>query len=170
MSTSSSVPTCALPSRLAAWRSLISRSILVWDDLYPEDHVVKRFGKELLEGCHTVDDYFAESADTATPWLWFFQRREAFMSQERLKKWSADKLDDNVLLLAIPGLISRGNSFFVSHFWPHEKIRTREESICVNIRTSSESRSGRSHGPTGRAFLKTRDRRMSRSTSPVGCD
>jgi hypothetical protein len=49
--------------------------------------------------------------------LWFFQRRSAFMSQKRMKKWSRDELDDYVLLPALPGFVMRRDCFFVSHFW-----------------------------------------------------
>jgi hypothetical protein len=49
--------------------------------------------------------------------FWFFQTRRAFMSQKRFKKWSANDLDDYVLLPASSGFVSRRECFFVSHFW-----------------------------------------------------
>jgi len=49
--------------------------------------------------------------------FWFFQRRESFLSQTTVQKWSRDRLDDYVLLPATPGFVLRSNCFFVSHFW-----------------------------------------------------
>lgn len=39
------------------------------------------------------------------------------MSQERMEKWSRDKLDDYVLLPALPGFVTRKECFFISRFW-----------------------------------------------------
>jgi hypothetical protein len=39
------------------------------------------------------------------------------MSQNHMKKWSRDELDDYVLLPALPGFVTRPDCFFVSHFW-----------------------------------------------------
>ena len=47
----------------------------------------------------------------------FSQRREAFMNQTVMKRWSRDRLDYYVLLPATPNTISRQECFFVSHFW-----------------------------------------------------
>jgi hypothetical protein len=49
--------------------------------------------------------------------IWFFQRRSAFMSQTRMKKWSRDESDDYVLFPALNGFVTRGECLFVSHFW-----------------------------------------------------
>ncbi|RYC60378.1 hypothetical protein CHU98_g5831 [Xylaria longipes] len=49
--------------------------------------------------------------------FWFFQRREAFLSQKTMTKWSSDRLDDYVLLPALNGYVGRRECFFVSHFW-----------------------------------------------------
>jgi len=49
--------------------------------------------------------------------FWFFQNREAFMLQERMKKWSRLTLEDYILLPASEGFVLRRDCFFVSHFW-----------------------------------------------------
>ncbi|KAH7121988.1 hypothetical protein B0J13DRAFT_155132 [Dactylonectria estremocensis] len=50
-----------------------------------------------------------------------FQRREAFLSQKTMTKWSKDRLGDYVLLPASNGYVTRSQCQFVSHFW-----RTRD--------------------------------------------
>jgi hypothetical protein len=69
----------------------------------------------MLQKCHSLDDFLVQGGKPLM--LWFFQRRSAFMSQKRMKKWSRDKLDDYVLLPALPGFVLRCDCFFVSHFW-----------------------------------------------------
>jgi hypothetical protein len=68
----------------------------------------------LLQTCNCLEDLL----DGKFPYtFWFFQRREIFLSQRRMTKWSRDRLDDYVLLLAAPGFVTRRYCFFESHFW-----------------------------------------------------
>ena len=112
------ISTCALPPYLASWRSLVSRSIAAWEEMHPEDHVHKRFGKELLESSHTLHDFLPPTACPG-PTFWFFQTRSAFLSQDRLAKWSNSDLNEYILLA--PSMLRREDCYFMSHFW-----RTRE--------------------------------------------
>lgn len=109
MSISSAACPCALPPYLDAWLSLVSRSIAAWDGLATKD-----LAKGLLQQCHSLDDFLQGGSPLM---FWFFQRRNAFMSQKHLKKWSWDDLEDYVLLPASPGFVMRSDCFFVSHFW-----------------------------------------------------
>ncbi|KFY33102.1 hypothetical protein V495_08431 [Pseudogymnoascus sp. VKM F-4514 (FW-929)] len=118
MSTSLQAPSCALPPHLASWRSLVSRSIAAWDNLATTDQTIYKstyLPKCVLEECHSLDDFFKQNGKPQV--FWFFQQRSAFMSQERMKKWSRNELDDYILLPASPGFVSRRDCFFVSHFW-----------------------------------------------------
>lgn len=59
------------------------------------------------------------------------------MSQEKMTKWSSDRLEDYILLPAASGYVLRRDCFFVSHFWqtkdhpdPHGKIlRLHQEEL-----------------------------------------
>jgi hypothetical protein len=120
MSDSSIAHTCALPPPLAAWRSLVSRSIAAWDDLATDEQILgKDYPRSVLQECRTLDDFLAQAGKPLM--IWFFQRRRSFMLQKCLKKclkkWSSDELDDYVLLPASHGFVMRSDSFFVSHFW-----------------------------------------------------
>ncbi|KAE9376299.1 hypothetical protein N431DRAFT_479602 [Stipitochalara longipes BDJ] len=116
MSNSSEVSSCALPPHLATWRSLVSRSIAAWDDLATTDRTPdKDFARSTLEARYSLDDFLSQCERSLM--FWFFQRRSAFTSQKRMKKWSRDDLDDYVLLPASPGFVTRLDCFFVSHFW-----------------------------------------------------
>jgi hypothetical protein len=67
----------------------------------------------MLQQYHSLDNFLQDGT-----WMfWFFQQRSAFMSQNRIKKWSPDELDDYVLLPPSPGFVMRQDCFFVSHFW-----------------------------------------------------
>ncbi|KAK7941347.1 uncharacterized protein PG986_013734 [Apiospora aurea] len=71
--------------------------------------------REALESYTDMDEFFR-----ATPMgvmYWFFQRREPFLAQKTMTKWSRDRIDDYVLLPATPGFVTRTECFFVSHFW-----------------------------------------------------
>jgi hypothetical protein len=116
MSNPSEAPSCALPPRLAAWRSLVTRSIAAWDNVSTTERTPgKELPRAFLQKCHALEDFL--DPDENLLMFWFFQRRSAFMSQERIKKWSRDELDDYVLLPALPGFVTRQDCFFVSHFW-----------------------------------------------------
>ncbi|KAI9667810.1 MAG: hypothetical protein M1821_000629 [Bathelium mastoideum] len=117
MSNSSGAPSCALPPDLAAWRSLVSRSIAAWEPLAQNELTItqKRPLGSNLQEYHSLDDFLVQSGRRFK--FWFFQQRSAFMSQKRVKKWSRVELDDYVLLPALPGFVMRRDCFFVSHFW-----------------------------------------------------
>lgn len=108
------------PTKDSAWSSLVRRSIAAWNDLVPDEQPdSKDLHKELLSGYHSLDDFLAESPNSVT--FWFFQRRGAFMSQRRFRKWSSEVLDDYVLIPAARGYVWRTDCFFVSHFWRDRK-------------------------------------------------
>ncbi|KAI0456832.1 hypothetical protein F5B21DRAFT_126078 [Xylaria acuta] len=98
--------TCAIPPFL----SLVRRSIEAWESL---TQVTKTLAKSTLESYTKLDDLLCDGLVM----FWFFQRREAFLSQKAMTKWSGDRLDEYVLLPALNGYVSRRECFFVSHFW-----------------------------------------------------
>ncbi|CAN9443198.1 unnamed protein product [Alternaria alternata] len=104
------------PTQDFAWSSLVSRSVVAWNDLM---HGGQPFRKDLIEDSlrryHSLDEFLAESPRSITFWL--FQSRGAFMSQSRFSKWSRDVLDDYVLIPAEPGFVWRRDCFLISHFW-----------------------------------------------------
>ncbi|KAI0205201.1 hypothetical protein F4808DRAFT_410915, partial [Astrocystis sublimbata] len=106
MASSRMTLTCAIPPFL----SLIRRSIAAWDSL---TSVTKTLVTTALQRYNNLDDLLCERLIM----FWFFQRREAFLAQKTMSKWSSDRLDDYVLLPALPGYVSRRECFFVSHFW-----------------------------------------------------
>lgn len=111
----SEVSSCAPPPSVA-WDSLVVRSIeaaevLAWDA--PGNS--KQRVIDALQDCSCLDDFFCKAPKSMM--FWFFQQRDAFLSQERMTKWSRDFLDDYVLLPATSGFVSRDTCFFVSHFW-----------------------------------------------------
>ncbi|KAI1124867.1 hypothetical protein F5Y10DRAFT_248445 [Nemania abortiva] len=103
-------PESASPCNLA-WASLVRRSIEAWGSLFPE----RRLEKGFLERPTSLDDFLGQPR--GLPMFWFFQRREAFFSQQAMTKWSRDRLDDYILLPATPGYVTKDECFFVSHFW-----------------------------------------------------
>jgi len=115
--TSPAVHSCALPPQLAGWRSLVQRSIATWEKVS-----TNRLAGDTLAEFHSLDYFFKSFHQGGYMMFWFFQQRDAFMSQRCMEKWSRDRLDDYVLLPAMPGFVTRNNSFFVSHFW-----RTRDD-------------------------------------------
>ncbi|KAM7219446.1 hypothetical protein V8F06_005180 [Rhypophila decipiens] len=100
------------PPQDDAWNSLVTRSMAAWD---PLDRTKRIDEKSSLGSCSNLDDFLRG----ASAWMfWFFQTREAFLSQKTMTKWSRDNLDSYVLLPATRGYYAnRLNSFFVSHFW-----------------------------------------------------
>lgn len=72
----------------------------------------------ILHTWSDLDDLLADSPYVSM--FWFFQRREAFLSQRIMTGWDRDRLDDYVLLPAIPGFVTRGECYFISHFWRTE--------------------------------------------------
>jgi hypothetical protein len=76
---------------------------------------VTRLEKGFLQSYTSLDEFLSKAP--ATLMFWFFQRRESFLSEKTMQKWSRDRLDDYVLLPATNGFVSRTGCFFVSHFW-----------------------------------------------------
>ena len=70
-----------------------------------------------LQDCTCLDDYLCKAPRFGFLMFWFFQRRDAFLSQKTMTKWNRNVLDDYVLLPATYGFVSRKECFFVSHFW-----------------------------------------------------
>ena len=115
----SELSSSALPPP-GAWESLVLRSIAAskvigWDTQVKPKEMVSDF----LRDNSCLDDFLRKAPSSMM--FWFFQRRDAFLSQKTMTKWSRNALDDYVLLSAAPGFVSRDECFFVSHFW-----RTRE--------------------------------------------
>lgn len=109
-------PSCALPPHLAAWRSLVSRSITAWDDLDRDKQITnKDLPTTMLQRYHSLDNFLQDRGRLLM--FWFFQHRNPFMSQNRIRKWSRDKLDNYILLPTSKGFVMRQHCFFVSHFW-----------------------------------------------------
>ncbi|KAF5847048.1 hypothetical protein GGP41_003295 [Bipolaris sorokiniana] len=104
-----------MPTQDPTWTSLVNRSIATWNDFLPDELLFsKDFHNELLREYRSLDEFLAESPKSVT--LWFFQIRNAFMSQNRFRKWSREVLDDYVLLPAALGYVQRRDCFFISHF------------------------------------------------------
>ena len=111
-----STHTCELPPHIAGWRSLVDRSKAAWNqiDSYGQPRATN-FAEGILDACRSLDEMLAQCPNVMM--LWFFQTRRAFMSQKRLQKWSRERLEDYVLLPALPGFVLRRDCFFVSHYW-----------------------------------------------------
>ncbi|KAK2041675.1 hypothetical protein LZ31DRAFT_586326 [Colletotrichum somersetense] len=102
-----------------AWASLVHRSMAAWKEIWIHediDNMPKM--TEYLKYWTSLDDFMEEAPRTLM--FWFFQQREAFLSQQTMQKWSRDRLDDYILLPAARGFVLRTDCFFVSHFWQTE--------------------------------------------------
>lgn len=106
----STVSTDASPPS-PAWDSLVRRSIEAWEAL-PQITRTCRFHIDILRQYTCLEDFLEAPRFFM---FWFFQRREAFLSQSTMTKWGRDHLDDYVLLPA--DRVSRSECLFVSHFW-----------------------------------------------------
>ncbi|KAK3378681.1 hypothetical protein B0T24DRAFT_646562 [Lasiosphaeria ovina] len=95
----------------SSWKSLVSRSIQAWTSLVRDPGVLHQ---GILQRFNTLDEFLSDGSGFM---FWFFQRREAFLSQKTLAKWSPDRLDDYMLLPAASGFVKRTDCFFISHFW-----------------------------------------------------
>lgn len=93
-----------------AWDSLVQRSIEAWK---ASDLRTEPLAKSFLQSYKSLDDFLDEKFIM----FWMFQRRDAFLSQRSMTKWSRDRLDDYVLFPALNGFVMRNECFFVSHFW-----------------------------------------------------
>ncbi|KAI1165717.1 hypothetical protein F5B18DRAFT_144794 [Nemania serpens] len=105
MASSEGVSTCALPPFL----SLLRRSLAAWGSLQNE----YRVASGILQTYTDLDDFMCEKSAM----FWFFQQREAFLSQKTMTKWNRNRLDQYILLPSFPGFVTRGECFFLSHFW-----------------------------------------------------
>jgi hypothetical protein len=124
------------PDMGLVFRSLIQRSIDAWQSItYVEtngyeapasgenDEAAKwkyaAANKVVAIKQHTKKLSKVDSLDSllACKEYWFFQLREAFVSQKRFTKWSANRLDDYIILPIDYGFANNQDCFFVSHFW-----------------------------------------------------
>lgn len=96
----------------SSWDSLKRRSLEAWGSLYP-DH--PRPHEDFLQNSTSFDDFLSNGSKKFM--FWFFQQRDAFLSQKRMTKWSRDYLDSFILLPAANGYVRRSECFFISHFW-----------------------------------------------------
>lgn len=103
-----------MASSEVAWKSLVRRSLEAWSPPKKATHVMS---EDFLRSYTDLDDFLTKSGSMGTLMFWFFQRREAFLSQKTMAKWSRDRLDDYILLPASHGYVTRTECFFVSHFW-----------------------------------------------------
>lgn len=114
MDSSDDTPSCM------AWRSLVRRSLEAWDahasDPLPALGKIGNPGT-FLHQYKNLDGFLKHSGQLGSMMFWFFQRREAFLSQKTMTKWSRDRLDDCILLPASHGFVTRTECFFVSHYW-----------------------------------------------------
>jgi hypothetical protein len=101
-------------SQSVAWDSLVLRSIEASELLVRDVQRVNR-SFEVLKSYSCLDDFLRKAPEFLM--FWFFQQRDAFLSQETMTKWSPNILDNYVLLPATSGFVSRNECFFVSHFW-----------------------------------------------------
>lgn len=95
-----------------AWKSLVHRSVKAWH--HPDQELIT-WARDCLQTSTSLDEFLAEGSKPVV--FWFFQRREVFLSQKTIRKWSCDCLDDYILLPALDGFVTRSECFFVSHFW-----------------------------------------------------
>lgn len=105
----STFPT-ALPTD--GWSSLVHRSLEAGRQLKGD---MPPIAEGFLRSYHSLDDFLSGAPQHLM--FWFFQRRDTFLSQKTMTKWSRDRLDSYVLLPALPGFVTRAECFFVSHFW-----------------------------------------------------
>lgn len=108
------------PSNVApdlAWTSLVERSLEAWKSLKLNTEVGV-FQTSFLQRYKSLDELL--SSGLGHLMFWFFQRRDAFLSQKRMSKWSRTSLDDYILFPANNGFVNRIDCFFLSHFW-HSK-------------------------------------------------
>lgn len=113
---SSEVVSSNSSSSCVSWRSLVRRSLEAWDSL-DQLTLTGMNPKNFIHDYIDLDDFLTKSGSMGTLMFWFFQRREAFLSQKTMTKWSRDRLDDYILLPASHGYVTRTECFFVSHFW-----------------------------------------------------
>ncbi|TVY79284.1 hypothetical protein Focb16_v009617 [Fusarium oxysporum f. sp. cubense] len=96
----------------SAWNSLVHRSLEAWGSLN-KDHPT--LPANILRSFASLEDFLSGSSGSLM--FWFFQRREAFLLQKSMTKWSSKNLEDYIILPASTGFVTRTECFFVSHFW-----------------------------------------------------
>lgn len=96
-----------------AWNLLVQRSINAWD----ASTVHYECAKKALQACNDLNEFLGRETRDHSYMMWIFQRREAFLAQKTLTKWSEDRLDDFVILPASVGYVTRAECIFLSHFW-----------------------------------------------------
>ncbi|KAK4108418.1 hypothetical protein N656DRAFT_428057 [Canariomyces notabilis] len=101
----------------AAWSSLVRRSLEAWQALDGSETNLPAIAVSDLQEYATLDAFLSGVAMGSGIFFWFFQRREPFLAQKTMAKWSKDRLDDYILLPAMMGFVLRRECFFVSHFW-----------------------------------------------------
>ncbi|KAI0145319.1 hypothetical protein GGR57DRAFT_304644 [Xylariaceae sp. FL1272] len=106
------------PTTSSAWRSLVRESVAQMTAINPNVGRSRVLEKSTLESYGSLDEFL--HGEPMLPTFWFFQRRDAFLSQKTMTKWSRDNLQHYILLPATPGFVLRSNTYFVSHFW-HSK-------------------------------------------------
>lgn len=99
-----------------AWKSLVRRSLEAWD-APDRPNIMGMNAESSLKRYVDLDDFLNRSGQMSQMVFWFFQRRDAFLSQKTMTKWSRNRLDDYILLPASNGFATRAECFFVSHFW-----------------------------------------------------
>jgi hypothetical protein len=99
-----------------AWSSLVRRSFEAWRALDGSERDLA-FAMYDLQKYATLDAFLSGVVMDSLVFFWFFQRREPFLAQKTMAKWSKDRLEDYILLPAMMGSVSRRECFFVSHFW-----------------------------------------------------
>jgi len=106
------------PSGNQMFRSLVERSIAVWDTInyvslqIPKDEAISKHA-ETLRKLDSVEAFLENHINQC----WFFQTREAFMKQSLFTKWDPNRLDDYVLLPVDYGFANNMDCFFISHYW-----------------------------------------------------
>ena len=96
----------------AAWDSLVRCSIAAWRSLGVEDRVMP---ENRLQSFTSLDQF--SSPEPMDLMFWFFQRRDAFLSQRTMTQWSGRYLDKYILLPATLRFVTRAECIILSHFW-----------------------------------------------------
>jgi hypothetical protein len=100
----------------ASWNSLVRRSVQAWGTIKPADRPIDvPWGERMLALYSSLDELLQKAPVSFM--FWFFQTREAFLSQKTMTKWSRDSLDGYILMPASNGWVTRAGCMFVSHYW-----------------------------------------------------
>jgi hypothetical protein len=113
-----------------AWNSLVTRSIEAWDVLVTDVKTERPLWVQLLQHHSCLDDFLREAPKSMM--FCFFQKRDAFLSQKTMAKWSHSNLDNYILLPPSLGFVSRKECFFVSHFW-RTQAHPDPHGVCLRL-------------------------------------